>query len=307
MPRYILARLLGTIPVLLGVSLVVFSMLHLTPGDPVDLIGDEMLLDRAARDDLRRQLGLDRPLPEQFATYLTRVVQGDLGRSIKTNRSVRDDILTQLPRTVELALAASLVALAIGVPLGIVGALYFRTWPDTVARLFSLAGVAMPNFWLGILLILFFAVTLRTLPIGGQGTLAHLVMPSLTLGTAMAAIIARTLRASLLDVLGSDYVRTARAKGLPQRAVVLGHAVRNALIPTITIFGLQLGFLLSGTLVVETVFSRQGLGRLTVQAVLNKDFPMVQGTVLVSAFAYVLVNLIVDLSYSYLDPRVRRA
>ena len=303
----VLRRLLTTVPVLFGVTLIVFSMLHLTPGDPVEIIGDEMLLDRAARDELRRQLGLDRPLLEQYATYVGNVLRGDFGRSIRTHPSVRDDIATQLPRTVELAAAAGLVALAVGLPLGIFGALYFRRWPDTLARVFSLLGVAVPNFWLGILLVLLFAVTLRTLPIGGQGTLAHLLMPAITLGVAMAAIIARTLRAGLLDVLGADYIRTARAKGLGQRLVVLRHALRNALIPTVTVFGLQIGFLLSGALVVETVFSRQGIGRLTVQAVLNRDFPMIQGTVLVSAVAYVFVNLVVDLSYSYLDPRARRA
>lgn len=307
MGMVVLRRLLSTIPVLLGVSLIVFSMLHLTPGDPVEIIGDEMLMDRAARDELRRQLGLDRPLVEQYVRYLTNALQGDLGRSIRTNRSVRDDIATQMPRTVELALSAGIVGLLLGLPLGVLGAVYFRRWPDTIARVFSLLGVAVPNFWLGIQLVLLFSVALRMLPIGGQGTLWHLVMPSITLGTGMAAIIARTLRASLLDVLGTDYIRTARAKGLREQMVILRHGLRNALIPTVTIFGLQVGFLLSGALVVETVFSRQGLGRLTVQAVLNRDFPLIQGTVLVSAVAYVFVNLLVDLSYSYLDPRSSRA
>lgn len=303
----VLRRLLATIPVLFGVSLIVFSMIHLIPGDPVEILGDEMLLPREARDELRHQLGLDRPLVEQYVTWSAKAIQGDLGRSIRTNRSVSADIIAQLPRTLELTAAAGAVGLTSGVALGLIAALNFRRWPDTVARLFSLGGVAVPSFWFGILLILLFSVTLRVLPIGGQGSVAHLVMPALTLGVAMAAILARALRASLLDVLGSEYVRTARAKGLRERIVVVRHAMRNALIPTVTLFGLQIGFLLSGALVVETVFSRQGLGRLTVQAVLNKDFPMIQGTVLVSALAYVFVNLIVDVSYLYLDPRVRRA
>jgi len=301
-----LGRMAAAVPVLLGVSIVVFSMIHLVPGDAVDVIADEMLLPREAREQLRRQLGLDRPLLEQYFDWVGSALQGDLGRSIRTNRSVADDIFNQLPKTVELALASAVVGTVVGGALGIVGALHFRRWPDSAARLFSLVGVSMPNFWLGILLILLFAVVLRWLPIGGQGSLAHLVLPAITLGVAMAAIIARTLRASLLETLRTDYVRTAYSKGVGRRIVLWRHAIRNALIPTVTILGLQIGFLVSGALVVETVFSRQGLGRLTVLAIQGRDFPMIQGAVLVSAVGYVLINLAVDLSYLYLDPRLRR-
>lgn len=304
MLTFIASRFAWAVPVLLGVSLVVFSMIHLIPGDPVEVIAAETFLDREGKENLRHQLGLDRPLPEQYFTWMGNALRGDFGRSIRSHIPVEEEIASQLPRTLELAAVATLIGVALGLVLGVTAAVTFGSAVDHLTRIVSLIGVAMPSFWLGILLILLFSVLLRMLPIGGQGSFAHLVMPALTLGLAMAAIIARTIRAGLLDVLGADYIRTARAKGLHDRAVVFRHALRNALIPTVTVVGLQIGVLLSGTMVVETVFSRQGLGRLTVSAVLNRDFPMVQGTVLISAVAYVAVNLIVDLIYGLLDPRV---
>lgn len=303
---YLVGRVLWTVPILFAVSIVVFAMIHLIPGDPIAAITADTYLDREAQEQLRHELGLDKPLHEQYVTYVSKVIRGDFGRSVRSNIPVRDLIASQLPRTVELAIPAVLLASSAGLLLGVISAVNFRRWPDRFGRLVSLTGIAMPSFWAGMLLILLFSVTLKALPIGGQGTLAHLIMPSLALGLPMAAVITRTLRAGLLDVLGAEYVRTARAKGIGEKVVLYRHAMRNALLPTITVVGLQIGFLLSGTIVVETVFSRQGIGRLTVIGVLNRDFPVVQGTVLASAVIYLLVNLIVDVLYWYVDPRTRR-
>lgn len=255
--------------------------------------------------ELRAQLRLEDPLAVQYVRFVRRALAGDLGRSIFTRRPVLDEIADQLPRTLELAASAILLAAAVGLLLGVVAAVWHNTWVDRLAMLLALGGVSMPSFWLGLLLIFFFSLQLGWLPATGQGGLSRLVLPAATIGLNYSAIIARLVRSSLLEVLGNHYIATARVKGLGEWLVVLKHALGNALIPVTTIIGVQLGNLLAGTIIVETVFARQGMGRLAVTAVLDKDYPLIQGVVLVSALGYVLVNLLVDLSYAVLDPRIR--
>lgn len=305
MLTYIRRRVLLTIPVVLGVSVVVFSIVHLLPGDPVLIIlsGANATPEQVA--EVRAQLRLDDPIPVQYLRFLRRAVAGDFGRSIFTRRPVIDEIADQLPSTLQLALTAILIATAVGLVLGITAAIRQDTWVDRAAMLLALGGVSMPSFWLGLVLILIFSLQLGWFPATGQGGVSRLILPAATIGLNYSAIIARLVRSSVLEVLGNNYITTARAKGLSEWLVVLKHAVANALIPVTTIIGVQLGNLLAGTIIVETVFSRQGMGRLAVTAVLDKDYPLIQGVVLVSALGYVLVNLLVDLSYSVLDPRIR--
>jgi ABC-type dipeptide/oligopeptide/nickel transport system permease component len=302
---YIRTRLTLVIPVLLGVSIAVFAMLRLLPGDPAQI----MLAESGASADrvasLRRELGLDDPLPVQYWRFLSGALQGDLGRSIQSNRLVTQEIANQLPSTIELTLAAMVVAIGIGIPLGLLAATHHNGPLDYGAMAVALGGVSMPSFWLGILLILFFSLRLGWLPATGQGGLERLVLPAFTLGFGAAAIIARLVRSSVLEVLRHEYVTTARAKGLSSSAVLLRHALKNALIPVVTLVGLQFGALLAGTVVIETVFSRPGIGRMVVNAILVKDFPVVQGAILIIATTYVLANLLVDLLYAWLDPRVQ--
>jgi ABC-type dipeptide/oligopeptide/nickel transport system permease component len=305
MLTYIRRRVLLTIPVVLGVSVVVFSIVHLLPGDPVLIIlsGANATPEQVA--EVRAQLRLDDPIPVQYLRFLRRAAAGDFGRSIFTRRPVIDEIADQLPSTLQLALTAILIATAVGLVLGITAAIRQDTWVDRAAMLLALGGVSMPSFWLGLVLILIFSLQLGWFPATGQGGVSRLILPAATIGLNYSAIIARLVRSSVLEVLGNNYITTARAKGLSEWLVVLKHAVANALIPVTTIIGVQLGNLLAGTIIVETVFSRQGMGRLAVTAVLDKDYPLIQGVVLVSALGYVLVNLLVDLSYSVLDPRIR--
>ena len=307
MYAYIGQRAVATIPVLLGVSLLVFSMLQLVPGDPVRLMLSEFQStpDQMAR--LRSQLHLDEPLPVQFGRFVWNASHGDLGASIRTRRPVITEILDNLPSTLQLAVAGLLVATLLGVTLGIVAAVRQRSWLEVGSMLVALLGVSMPSFWLGLLLIFGFSLHWRLFPATGGGDVQHLVLPAVTLGLGASAILARLTRSSMLEVLRQEYVTTARAKGLREFAVIGRHALKNALIPVVTIFGLQFGQLLAGTVVIETVFSRPGIGRLIVDAILNKDFPVIQGVVLVVAVSYVLVNLMVDLAYAMLDPRIRYA
>jgi ABC-type dipeptide/oligopeptide/nickel transport system permease component len=297
----------ATIPVLLGVSLLVFSMLQLVPGDPVRLMLSEFQTTPEQVARLRSQLHLDEPLPVQFGRFLWNAAHGDLGTSIRTHRPVTTEIADNFPSTLQLAAAGLAVAAIVGVSLGIVAATHQQSWLELGSMLVALLGVSMPSFWLGLLLIFAVSLRLRLLPATGGGDLQHLVLPALTLGLGAAAILARLTRSSMLEVLRQEYVTTARAKGLREWVVIGRHALKNALIPVVTIFGLQFGQLLAGTFVVETVFARPGLGRLIVDGILNKDFPMVQGVVLVVAVSYVLVNLLVDLVYAMLDPRIRYA
>ena len=307
MYQYIAQRILAAVPVLLGVSLLVFSMLHLVPGDPVRLMLSEFQTTPEQIERLRSQLHLDEPLPLQFGRFVWDASHGDLGTSIRTRRPVAVEIADNLPSTLQLALAGLVVAGVLGVTLGIVAAVNQRSSIELGSMLLALLGVSMPSFWLGLLLIFLFSLRLRIFPATGGGDLLHLILPAVTLGLGAAAILARLTRSSMLEVLRQEYVTTARAKGLLEWVVITRHALKNALIPVVTIFGLQFGQLLAGTFVVETVFARPGLGRLVIDGILNKDLPVVQGVVLVVATAYVVVNLLVDLSYGLLDPRIRYA
>jgi peptide/nickel transport system permease protein len=302
---WVARRVLAIVPVLFGVSLAVFSMLFLVPGDPVKMMLAEFVTTPDQVAQMRAQLHLDEPIPLQYGRFVGSALRGDLGTSIRSRRPVSTEIRENIGSTGQLALASMLVAVAVGIPLGLLAALARNSWLDVGAMLVALLGVSMPSFWLGLLLIFTFSLHLAWFPATGGGTLLHLVLPSVTLGAIASAIIARLTRSSMLEVLGQDYVRTARAKGLAWWGVVVRHALKNALIPVITIFGLQFGNLLAGAVIVETVFSRPGLGRLIVGGILAKDFPLVQGTVLFVATAYVLINVLVDVAYAFADPRIR--
>lgn len=306
MSTYIRGRLLRAIPVILGVSTLVFMMIHLLPGDPAQEIasrGPGMTPETVAK--IRVQLGLDQPIYVQYFRFLGRVTRGDLGRSIFSNQPVSAMIGSQVGSTIQLTVAGILTALLLGVPLGILAAVRHNRWLDTVSMSVALVGVSIPSFWLGLLLIFFFAVKLNWVPVVGGTGLRGLALPALTLGFGASAIIARLVRSSMLEVLRQDYMTTARAKGLANRIVILRHGLKNALIPVVTIIGLQFGALLGGAVVIETVFARRGVGRLAIDAILAKDFPVIQGTVLFAALVYVSVNLIIDLLYSVIDPRIR--
>jgi len=305
MYAYLVRRLLSTIPVLFGVLLLVFSMLHLVPGDPVKIMLGEFQTSPEQIAKLQAQLHLNEPLPEQFGRYVWNALHGDLGYSIRSNKPVTEEIGDNLPSTLQLALAGLLIAGVLGITLGVLAAVKQYSWIDAGSMLVALLGISMPSFWLGLLFIFAFSLKFRLFPATGGGDLKHLVLPALTLGLGASAIIARLTRSSMLEVMRHEYVTTARAKGIKESRVIIRHALKNALIPVVTIFGLQFGQLLAGTVVIETVFGRPGIGRLIVDAILNKDFPLVQGIVLVVAVSYVIVNLIVDLLYAFLDPRIR--
>lgn len=302
--RFIARRLALTIPVLLGVATLVFSLIHFIPGDPVQA----MLGDAASPADvaeMRTRLGLDRPLLEQYGKFLQGVVQGDLGRSMRTNEPVADTIVERMPATFELALAAMLVAIGIALPLGIAAAVWRGTAVDHGATTLSLLGISIPNFWLGPLLALLFAVELGWLPVSGRGTWAHLILPAISLGAALSAILARMTRATLLEELREQYVQAARARGVSRARAVLRHAFRNSLIPIVTLLGLQFGAVLTGAVITETIFSWPGIGRLLIQSIGFRDYPLVQGCILLIAVTYVGVNLLTDLVYGVIDPRIR--
>jgi len=305
MLTWVLRRILAVVPVLFGVTLAVFSMLFLVPGDPVKMMLAEFVTNPDQVAQMRAQLHLDEPILKQYGRFVTSAVRGDLGTSIRSRRPVTIEIGENLGSTAQLALAAMVVAIGLGIPLGLLAALSRNSWLDVASMGTALLGVSMPSFWLGLLLIFVFSLHLAWFPATGGGDLQHLILPAITLGMIAAAIIARLTRSSMLEVLGQDYVRTARAKGLGGFAVVVRHALKNALIPIITIFGLQFGNLLAGAVIVETVFSRPGLGRLIVGGILNKDFPLVQGVVLFVATIYVVINVLVDVAYAYADPRIR--
>jgi ABC-type dipeptide/oligopeptide/nickel transport system permease component len=302
--RFFVYRLLSAVPVVLGVAVMVFLLLHLVPGDPVELmLGDSA---RAAdREALRRSLGLHQPVSVQFFDYFSGLARFDLGESLFSRRPVSDVLLERLPATLELAAAALLFALLLALPLGVMAARYRNRPADSVAMSFSLLGVSMPNFWLGPLLILVFSLWLGLTPVSGRSGVASLILPAVTLGTALAAVLARMVRSSLLEVLGEDFIRTGRAKGLSESAVLWRHALRNAWLPVLTLLGLQLGTLLGGAVITESVFSWPGLGSLMVEAIQKRDYPVVQGCVLLVSLAYVLVNMLTDLLYVWVDPRIR--
>jgi peptide/nickel transport system permease protein len=298
-------RLLASLPIVFGVTALVFLILHLIPGDPAQimLFGTNATPDQIA--GLRQSLGLDRPLAVQYGDFVWRLVHGDLGVSFISQRRVAEEIGLVFPATATLALATMVVAATVGLGAGVIGAMYRGSWMDVAGTGFSVLGVAVPNFWLSVLLILVFAVRLGWLPALSEGGVRGLILPSVSLGWGFSAIITRLCRTNLLEALAQPYVSTAYAKGLRAGAVVVRHALKNALIPVVTLLGLQVGNLLSGAVVVETIFGRQGLGSLAVRAIQAKDFPTIQGVVLVVALVYLLVNLAVDVAYAALDPRVR--
>jgi peptide/nickel transport system permease protein len=303
MLHYLERRLILSIPILFLISVVVFFVMHVLPGDPVL----SMLAGRSVSAEyitqLRHEYGLDDPMVVQYGRFLRDAVQGDLGRSITTKRPVMDEILEQFPATLQLTLAGMAVAIVLGVISGIIAATHQGTWVDAASMFFALLGVSMPSFWLALLMLFLFSFKLGWFPATGTG-LNNLVLPAIALGVGEAAIIARLVRASMVEVMRQEYVVVARAKGLADRIVVLRHALRNAMIPVVTVLGIQYGFLLGGAVVIETIFSRQGIGRLAVNAILARDYPLVQGTVLFAAAIYVLINLIVDVSYAWFDPRI---
>jgi peptide/nickel transport system permease protein len=300
----LLKRLLGTIPVIFGVLLLTFVLVHSIPGDPVEVMLGESATS-ADREVLRQNLGLDEPLPIQFFQYVAKVAQGDLGVSIHSKKPIVDLLAERLPATIKLAALALMIAISIGVPLGIVAALKVDRWADNLATVLSLTVSAMPHFWLGPLLMMVFALWLGLLPVSGMDANTSIILPALTLGFGLAAILTRMTRASMLEVLHEDFIRTARAKGLPEKTVILKHALRAALLPIVTVLGLQLGSLLAGTVITETVFAWDGIGRLLVESIEKRDYPVTQACVLVIALTYVFVNLLTDIIYTRIDPRVR--
>jgi peptide/nickel transport system permease protein len=304
MIRHLLLRFLLILPAVWLILTMVFLLVHIVPGDPVEqMLGPDA--QAADVQQLRHNLGFDLPLGEQYVRYLQGLFTGDLGRSFRFNVSVRSLLLERYPATLELALAALFVCLLIAVPAGMFTANRRGLWSDRVVSVVTLLGLSVPNFALGPLLILLFSVELGWLPVSGRGGFGHLLLPAATLGAALAAIMTRMVRGSMLEELSSDYVRTARAKGLPESRVLLHHAFPNALIPIITVVGLQFGSLLAGAIVTETIFSWPGVGRLTVQAIQSRDYPLLQGCILAIALSYVVVNLLTDLLYAVVDPRVR--
>jgi len=305
MTQYIIRRLLQMIPITLGILTLVFSLIHLIPGDPAAAIAGE----GARPEDIiqvRKALGLDLPLWKQYVTYISNVARGDLGRSFRTNEKVSTEILARYPATIQLAMGAMFVALLVAFPLGIISAIYRNSWIDNVARFFALIGVSMPSFWFGPLLIIAFAINLHWFPVSGREEgLKSLVLPSVTMGLALAAILTRMIRVSLAEELNQLYVTTAIAKGVTRARAIFRHALKNALIPVITILALQFGSLLTGAIITEQIFSWPGLGRLLIQSINNRDYPQVQASILVIAITYIMVNFISDLLYGVVDPRIK--
>lgn len=306
MLRFLSQRLWGLAVVLFGVSVLTFGMVHLVPGDPVfAMLGDHATAEDIAR--LRAQLGLDRPLPEQYLRFLVRALQGDLGDSIRTGQPVITEIVQRFPGTLELTAAAVVLSTVTGLFFGVVAAVSKSRWVEFLFSVLPLVGLSLPTFWSGILLISLFGLTLKWIPVVGGSGWVSLILPTIALALPTAAVVARMARATMLDTLAQDYVRTAHSKGLGRTVVIYKHALRAALIPVVTLISLQVGALLGGAIVVESVFARPGLGRLAVEAILARDFPLIQGVVLVSAAAYVLVNLVAEIAYSLLDPRISRS
>ena len=304
MLKYLIRRLYLLIPVVLGVSTLVFLIIHLIPGDPVILMLGESALP-ANIESLRNELGLNQPIYVQYGEFILNTFRGNFGRSITTNKPVIDVISGRFPATMQLALGAIIVMLLISLPLGIISAYKKDTVIDNGSRIFALLGISIPNFWLGPLLIILFSVKLGLFPVSGKGGIESMILPSITLGLGMAAIITRMVRGSLLEVINENYIVTARAKGLRESNVIIRHALKNAFLPVVTIVGLQFGSLLSGAIITESVFDWPGIGTLTIEAINRRDYPMVQGCIFVISMCYVIVNLATDLIYGFLDPRIR--
>lgn len=303
MLMFILRRLFQTIPVIIGVTFVVFFIMQLVPGDPAVLLAGEGA-SKEAIEAIRQQLGLNRPLYVQYFDYLMNLAKGDFGVSLKNSQPVLDEILVRLPITLELALFSILITIVLGMGAGIISAVKPYSMQDVGVMLVALIGISLPSFWFGLMLMYFFSVKLQILPVAGWDSLLHVILPALTLGAGGAAIVARMTRSSMLDVIRQDYIRTARAKGLRERLIIYKHALRNALIPVITVVGLQFGALLGGTVLVESIFAINGLGRMIVDAIRMRDLPMVQGGVLFASLIFVIVNLFVDVFYRFFNKRI---
>ena len=304
MRRYFIGRLLALIPTLFGVVTLVFLMIHLIPGDPVEIMLGETAMS-ADKESLRTELGLDRPVWEQYVGYLGGLAVGDIGRSIHTREPVLNEILARWPATLELAFFAVLFAAFFSLPLGVLAAAKKDSAVDRGSLMLSLLGIAIPNFWLGPMLIILFSIRLGWLPVSGRGGALSVILPAVTLGTAMAAILLRLIRSSILEVIGEDFIRSARAKGAAEWSVYMKHALANSLLPVVTVVGMQLGALLSGAVITEYIFAWPGIGRLMITAIESRDYPLVQGCVLTIALGYVLVNFAVDILYAAADPRIR--
>ena len=308
MTHYLLRRFCSMIFILLSVSVITFSLMHFVPGDPAEVIAEKKYGENVAAETVelvRKEMGLDRPIFVQYFRWIAGVFRGDFGSSSSSGRPVWNEIMNKLPATAELALAAMLVSLIIAIPVGIISAVKQYSIIDSVSMVGAMLGVSMPNFWLGLLLILVFSVNLGWVPVYGRGEITQLILPALTLGTGIAAVTARLTRSSILEILKQDYIRTARSKGLIETAVLNKHALKNALIPVVTVVGLQFGALLEGAVVVEVIFAWPGLGRLLFDSIFARDFPVIQGCVFLIAVMYVIVNLLIDISYAWLDPRIR--
>ena len=310
--RHTIGRLIALVPMLFALSIASFALVHVIPGDPaLVMLGGEGTPQQAA--ELRKQLGLDRPLPLRYWEWLTRVARGDLGESLYNRTRVVDELIWRFPTTLTLVCLSLLISVLIGVPAGLLSAVFRNSWVDHAARLLTLVSLSMPSFWLGLMLIILFCLKLNLLPIVGYTSvvtnlwsgLPFLILPSCAMGTYLTALLARLVRSSVLEILGQDYVRTARAKGLHERIVLFRHALRNALIPAVTVMGINLGILLGGSAVIETMFVLPGVGQLVITALYNRDLPVIQGLILYISVLYVLINLAVDLLYTYLDPRLR--
>lgn len=304
MHKYIIKRLLYLIPVIIGVTFIVFTIMHFTPGDPAQLILGESA-PQPAIDKLREDMGLNDPFLIQYFNFLKNAVKGDFGTSYTTKVAVFDEVFSRFPATLKLTVAGMIIAIVIGIPVGIISATKQYSITDNVTMILALLGVSMPNFWLGLMLILLFSVKLGVLPSGGDSGLLSLILPAITLGTSVAAIITRMTRSSMLEVVRQDYIRTARAKGVPEKDVINKHALKNALIPIVTVIGLQFGYLLGGAVLTETVFSWPGIGRLMVEAIRKKDTPIVLASVVFLSITFSVVNLFIDILYAYLDPRIK--
>lgn len=304
MLNYLIKRLFSTIPVLIGISLLLFFMLRMLPGDPAQVLAGQMATPQEI-ENIRRQLGLDRPIYEQYVTYLSRLARFDLGRSARTQNPVTEEIWARLPNTLLLAVVAITLACLFGIPAGIISAVRPYSWIDYLVTTSALFGMSMPVFWLGLMLMVVFSIILKWLPAGGTGSWQHVILPSITLAAFVVAFIARMTRSTMLETLSQDYTTTARSKGLKERVVVIKHALKNAMIPIITVVGLQFGLLLGGAVLTETVFAWPGLGRLIVDSILARDYPVIQGAILIFGLLYILVNLVVDLIYALVDPRIR--
>ncbi|MFB3816420.1 MAG: ABC transporter permease [Candidatus Methylomirabilales bacterium] len=310
--KHTLVRFLALIPMLIALSIASFALVHVIPGDPaLVMLGGEGTPQQVA--DLRRQLGLDRPLPIRYWEWVSKVVRGDLGESLYNRTRVADELRWRFPTTVSLVGLSLLLSISIGVPAGLISAVFRNSWLDHVARLTTLVSLSLPSFWLGLMLIILFSLKLNLIPVVGYTSVVtdfwsgvrFLILPSLALGTYLAALLARLVRSSVLEVLGQDYIRTARAKGLREQAVLFRHALRNALIPAVTVVGINVGILLGGSAVIETLFVLPGVGQLVITALYNRDLPVIQGLILYISVIYVMINLVVDILYTYLDPRLR--